>query len=319
VDVSVVIPTRNRWAVLAKHALRSALAQEDVDFEVLVVDDGSTDECPPDVAAFRDSRVKIIRHDVRQGQARARNAGSNLARGEWIAFLDDDDLWSPRKLRNQLDAAGAGNATFVYTEAVMLDRTGRIRRTIAAPDPSNVRRLLLASNVIPTGSSTIMAKRTLVLQLGGFDERLSELSDWDMWIRLAEAGHGAACDDVLVAYLLHPGNRRRMNEEDVFAELDDFLRKHRQAWLTEDVRLRRHAFAAWVATGHLMSGRRLTAARIYAASAFADRSPMNLARAGAALLGPWASFETLRRALPFRACRDECPPWLELYRRDLAV
>lgn len=103
-DVSIVIPTRNR-AVFLSHALKSALRQRDVTFEVIVVDEASTDQTPTLLAAVDDRRVRVIRHDVVRGLPAARNHGADAARGDWLAFLDDDDLWAPDKLLRQLEAA----------------------------------------------------------------------------------------------------------------------------------------------------------------------------------------------------------------------
>ena len=101
---------------------RSALAQRDVDVEVVVVDDGSDEDGRRALEALTDSRVRVVRHATREGQSRARNTGIEAARGEWIAFLDDDDLWSPDKLREQLDAAAVADAR------VRLHRRGHGRR-----------------------------------------------------------------------------------------------------------------------------------------------------------------------------------------------
>ena len=90
-EVTVVIPTSNRWQLLSTCALASADAQVDVDHEVIVVDDGSSDETPARLAERHD--VRVVRHRTRLGVSRARNSGIAAARGEWIAFLDDDDLW----------------------------------------------------------------------------------------------------------------------------------------------------------------------------------------------------------------------------------
>ena len=103
--VSVVIPTRDRWPLLAT-TLASALGQDGVALEVVVVDDGSATAAPV-VPPFDDPRVRIARNDRSLGVAGARNRGIEAARGEWIAFLDDDDVWAPAKLRRQLDAATA--------------------------------------------------------------------------------------------------------------------------------------------------------------------------------------------------------------------
>ncbi|HWC32537.1 MAG TPA: glycosyltransferase family 2 protein, partial [Actinomycetota bacterium] len=123
-EVTVVIPTRDRWSLLATAALPAALVQEDVDLEVVVVDDGSRDETPERLAELTDPRLRVIRNLEPLGVAQARNAGIAAARGRWLAFLDDDDLWSPRKLRTQLDAARAAGASFVYAGVINVDEYG---------------------------------------------------------------------------------------------------------------------------------------------------------------------------------------------------
>ena len=98
--------------------LRSVLTQRDVDVEVIVVDEASTDErlrCSPRLA---DARIRVIRHETPRGVASARNRGAADARGEWLAFVDDDDLWAPDKLVRQLDAAEAVGRHWVYTGCV---------------------------------------------------------------------------------------------------------------------------------------------------------------------------------------------------------
>src|SRR5688500_342442 len=96
-EVTVVIPTRDRWNLLERRALRSVLAQEDVRLEVVVVDDGSSEPAPPSIE--RDERVRVVRHETSRGVPAARNTGIGEATAAWTAFLDDDDLWAPRKLR----------------------------------------------------------------------------------------------------------------------------------------------------------------------------------------------------------------------------
>src|SRR5215218_11160313 len=100
--VSVVIPTRNRWHLLPR-ALGSALRQEALNVEVVVVDDGS-DPGASSIPQLDDERVKLIRHEKQKGVAAARNSGIRVASAKWVAFLDDDDLWAPHRLRLILDA-----------------------------------------------------------------------------------------------------------------------------------------------------------------------------------------------------------------------
>jgi glycosyltransferase involved in cell wall biosynthesis len=185
--VSVVIPTRNRAKLLTTHALPSALSQRGVDVEVVVVDDGSDDDGRKALEELTNGRVRIVRHAARAGQARARNTGIEAARGEWIAFLDDDDLWSPDKLREQLDAAAAARAEFVYTGVVMVDegRGGEVLTVLPPAPTEGLLEHLLMTNAIPAGASTVIARSSVVREVGGFDENLVQFTDWDLWIRLA--------------------------------------------------------------------------------------------------------------------------------------
>src|SRR2546421_10333643 len=103
-EISVVIPTRNRRALVSR-ALTTVLGQRNVDIEVFVVDEGSSDGTAELVRSLADSRVTVVRHETPKGVANARNAGLARARAPWVAFLDDDDVWAPDKLALQRDAA----------------------------------------------------------------------------------------------------------------------------------------------------------------------------------------------------------------------
>ena len=112
-DVSVVIPTRNRSALLGQ-TLHSVLWQRDVDFEVIIVDEASTDDTSDLLTTFSDNRIRVIHNNAPTGVASARNRGAKEARGRWLAFVDDDDLWSPEKLAVQVRKAEALNRDWVY-------------------------------------------------------------------------------------------------------------------------------------------------------------------------------------------------------------
>jgi glycosyltransferase involved in cell wall biosynthesis len=316
-DVTVVIPTRDRWPLLASAALPSALGQEDVGVEVLVVDDGSRDETPARLAELADTRVRAIRHPDSLGVARARNAGIVEARGEWVAFLDDDDVWSPRKLRLQLDAAAAAGASFVYGGAAAVAKDRSWLYSLPPTDPAVLARTLLMRNVLWGGSSNVVARTGLVRQAGGFDERLFQLADWDLWIRLTQTAPVAACPEVVVGCIVHPESMLLTSEDDVFEELRYIEEKHRATREASGVSIDRRLFRRWVASGHVRAGRRGRAARMLLAGAVRDRDPRAVPRAVAALLGNRAA-GSLRRVLgrPGLAPGDGDvePPWLALYR-----
>jgi glycosyltransferase involved in cell wall biosynthesis len=310
-EVSVVIPTRSRWPLLSL-SLSGALRQEDVDHEVIVVDDGSTDETPERLAGLKESRLRVVRHDRSRGVSAARNRGIAEARGEWVAFLDDDDLWSPRKLRTQLDAARSHDASFVYAAGVVLDERREVIAAEPAPDPAELPRLLVAHNVVPGGCSSTMARTELVRRLGGFDERLSMFADWDLWLKLIEADGVAACHEPLVGYLEHSQSMHLRDLDRVMGEAEYLTAKHRPAAARLGAEFDRIAFSRWVAVGHRRAGQRAKAARVYLRSALTYRNLGNLLRAAWVLVDPRAT--GIDTGPPRGPTAGQEPEWLALYR-----
>jgi glycosyltransferase involved in cell wall biosynthesis len=320
-EVTVVIPTRNRWELLSRKALRSALGQEAVEHEVVVVDDASTDETAARLAAFDDPRVRFVRLNERAGVAHARNAGIAAARGSWVAFLDDDDLWSPRKLRAQLDAAAAADADFVYAGVVSIDGDGAPCYVFPLPRPAELPRRILGSSVLPAGCSNVVARTELVRAVGGFDEQLFQLADWDLWIRLSWNGRPAATEEVLVGYVEHDENMLLTDPRDVTPELAYLDEKHRALRIRHGVELDRATFFHWVAWGHLRRRQRVRAARVYLRSAIANRRGRDVALAAAFAARAVLPVGSLRRRIQALAGPRALavapvaePAWLELYR-----
>ena len=302
--VSVVVPTRNR-RLLLERALASALGQQGVDVEVVVVDEGSTDATADFLAALDDPRVTVVRHDVPQGVARARNAGLERAGAPWVGFLDDDDIWSPDKLAAQLEALESHPlAAWSYVGAVVVDETLGIVGVERLEQDVDLAKLLFAYNAIPGGGSGVVASTVLVRALGGFDPALRVVADWDMWIRLALAAPAAPVDRPLVGYLRHPEAMSR-DLAALRTELQDVADKHQHARADRGLTFEWDRWLIWTAMMLRRSGRRWEPARIYA-SLSNGRKPQLLAKA--ALAAVWPGWIAIRDR---RAARSLDPVWVE--------
>ncbi|MGQ9669124.1 glycosyltransferase family 2 protein [Desulfosoma sp.] len=180
--ISVIIPTRNR-AAMVRQAVESALAQKSVSLELIVVDDGSQDDTPSLLASYGEAVLRL-RLDPSQGVSAARNAGILVSRGEWIAFLDSDDLWLPGKLRAQLDYFRQhSHMRICQTEEIWIHK-GRRRnpkKYHAKPSGWCFERLLERCLVSP---SAVMLHRSLLDEVGLFDESLPACEDYDLWLRI---------------------------------------------------------------------------------------------------------------------------------------
>jgi glycosyltransferase involved in cell wall biosynthesis len=203
VAVSVVVPTHDREHFLPQ-TLRSIRLQHDVDLEVLVVDDGSPDgQVEGVVAALDDDRIRVLRNEPAQGVSAARNRGIAAARGDWVAFCDDDDLWAADKLREQLDAAGPAWPGWIYTGSVNVNETGRVVGGTLPLPPSQVVALLPQRNVVPGGGSAVLVHRRLLDRAGPFDLRLHNTEDWDLWVRLSRLETPRRVAAPLAGYRVH--------------------------------------------------------------------------------------------------------------------
>jgi glycosyltransferase involved in cell wall biosynthesis len=293
--VSVVIPTRDRWPLLER-AVRVALAQE-VALEVIVVDDASRERAP-DLPALADPRVSVHRQPSRQGVANARNAGIELARAPWIAFLDDDDLWAPTKLPRLLATADSSGAEFAYSSALVIDESRRPLALSRAPSAEALRVELLTRNAVPGGGSNLIASAQLLNRYGGFDSAYSFTADWELWIRFAEAARGAAVDEVLMAYVHHTGSWILGDDPAVRSDLEMLARER-------GVSLRRSSADHMRGQALWWSGRRWAAAKSYLAAGVRTADPGAIARAGRSLLPLDAA-----RALHLAAPVPDAPDWL---------
>jgi glycosyltransferase involved in cell wall biosynthesis len=288
-QVSVVIPTHNRQRLLAM-TLRSVLWQRGVDLEAIVVDDGSTDDTADVVRSVADSRVRLLSHGSPRGVSSARNRGIEDARGEWIAFLDDDDLWAPDKLATQVRAATETRATWVYAGAVKIDGSQRIIGGTPPPAPDVLIARLPRWNLVPGGCSGVIVARTALSLSGVFDPRLVNLADWDLWIRLGRTGPPARAGAPLVAYRLH-GEQASLDDQLILREAELVEAKHR-------ISLDWGALHHYLAHKCLLSGRRRDALKHF----------LRAAARGEARPAAVAVWSLLRARLPRRLRSSYRPP-----------
>jgi len=202
--VSVVVATRNYGCYLAA-ALRSVVGQTWRDLEVIVIDDGSTDDTPSVVRPFLDDpRVRYHRTDG-LGQSRAKNLGIQLSLAPLVAFLDGDDEWVPEKLERQLPRFDNPAVGVVYSRRLLMDASGRELPTPAAsPVRGHVYDHLLVQNFVCF--SAVVVRRQVFEMVGLFDPNLSLGIDYELWLRVARHYEFDYVDEPLVRYRTGHGN-----------------------------------------------------------------------------------------------------------------
>lgn len=185
-SVSIVLPTQGRCELLIQ-AIASVVHQTVADWELIIVDDASSDDTPAVAAAHAaaDPRIRVLRTKHSTGAAAARNRGISLAKGRYVAFIDDDCAWSPYKLQRQIGLLEEFSRIGLVYCPYLLTAPDGSERVIGAHDVSGgqTRRALLRGNVI--GTPVVVVRRELLETVGGFDERLQRFQDWDLWLRLS--------------------------------------------------------------------------------------------------------------------------------------
>jgi glycosyltransferase involved in cell wall biosynthesis len=224
--VSVIILTYNRARYL-RRAVRSVLSQTYQDFEVVVVDDASTDETPEVVRGFQDPRIRYFRHDTNRGESGSRNTGIQYSVGEYVAFLDDDDAWLPQKLAMQVKLLDTSpiEVGAVYTSFFEIEAdTEKVLGSWIAQKRGNVLRELTQQNWIGV-PSTVVLRRRCFDSVGLFDEQIVFGPDYDMWIRIAEHYKFEYIKEPLALRSVN-NNRMSTNHALVLKGKESILKKH---------------------------------------------------------------------------------------------
>lgn len=251
--VSIVIPTYNRQELVIE-AIESVLAQSYRDFEIIVVDDGSTDETSARLEHYS-NRIEY-RKQKNQGVAAARNTGIRLSQGEFICFLDSDDLWEPRKLETQVAFADAHSeyallCTEVRGFSIDAVAIGRNKSEMYDIQNGFVVEQLLFGNWIQT--SSVMVRRECFDEVGLFDEAVGQFGeDWLLWMRVASKFPVFFIPEPLVSYRYQPGGLTLSRPEEQFRSLmgcleamKDFPQFQRKPYLLREAEYRICLGRAW--------------------------------------------------------------------------
>jgi len=215
--IAAIIPVYNR-AEWIEEAIESVLAQTFSDFELWVVDDASTDSTPDILSKYQD-RIRILRLNENCGVSFARNAAIRASESEWIAFLDSDDLWEPKKLERQIELAERiPEAVLIHTEEIWIRRGKRVNpmKKHAKAGGDFFRRSLRLCLISP---STAMVRRSVLDRIGLFNESLPAAEDYDLWLRILcrEQAH----------FIAEPLAIKRGGHEDQLSRSVEFLDRFR--------------------------------------------------------------------------------------------
>mgnify|MGYP006284230013 CR=1 FL=1 len=240
--VSVVLPTFNRAPTLGR-AIRTVLAQTHRDIELIVIDDGSTDNTPDVIHEFSsDARLRYQRQE-NAGAATARNAGLSLARGHWIAFQDSDDEWLPNKLAIQITAAESSElgTAVTYSDMMRVSVSGDAVRA-RAPDVRQgvlINPLTMDYQVFGLGIQSALIRRESLDGIGGFDTTLPRFIDLDLFTRLAQSFQFVRVPEPLVRYHTTEGIT---SNPAALAQAREYLLKKNHAYFMSRPRERAHQY-----------------------------------------------------------------------------
>lgn len=206
--VTVIIPTFNRGTFL-REAIASVVVQSFQDWELFVIDDGSTDPIETIVSSFSDNRIHY-HWQLNQGASVARNTGIQLAHGKYVAFLDSDDLWYPDYLKRKVNFAEKNpKLVLIGGGCCYIDESGNQILQKTEPRKCITVEHLSIWTAFPGGTCNIFALRDALLAINGFEPRLSDSEDRFLMRRLAESGSVESVNSVDVAIRVHPTIRNR--------------------------------------------------------------------------------------------------------------
>jgi GT2 family glycosyltransferase len=251
--VSVIIPTYNRASLIGR-AIQSVIDQTYQDLEIIVVDDGSTDGTG-DILRRYDERIRSFRHPQKKGAGSARNTGIRQAKGQYLAFLDSDDEWLEKKLETQIEAFRTASpmvgVVYTGTWRVKGEKRWLIPNPAEVPGDGALRGSLLSGTYMVLTPAALVKKECFEA-LGGFDERLTALEEWDLWIRLSKRYRFLYVDEPLVIWHSVPGSLST-NRKAFLVSTIKILEKNTSEILRKPGVLLRHLFRLMrLGVGHIL-------------------------------------------------------------------
>lgn len=221
--VSAIITTHNRVDLLGR-AIGSVLSQTYKDIELIVVSDGSTDGTDEFMRKYEgDNRINYISYHPGKGGNYARNTGVKAAKGEYVAFLDDDDEWLPTKIEEQVSVAQTDSRIgLVYTGINAIYINEGVSYTHTSEFNGDASHRILLSNFIGT-TSTVMVKTEIVREAGLFDENLKALQDYDLWVRICQLVHVGYVNKPLINYYNETHSNQVSDKTELYEYCKDYI------------------------------------------------------------------------------------------------
>ncbi|MCG2759675.1 MAG: glycosyltransferase [Candidatus Delongbacteria bacterium] len=222
--VSIVIPTHKRPELLKK-AIESALAQTYSMTEIIVVDDNSGDNTEQVIKDLNNKNIRYFRNDSSLGGAGTRNVGIEKSNGEFVAFLDDDDIWYKDKLELQVNKINENESNILCTCGLQVVYVAEGLKYFNFPKLNEVtfKKMLLNNKVGIT--STVMVRRKALDQSGYFDHSLPAREEYELWIRLSRFGNFVSVNKPLLDYYIHPSRQQISASIDKFITANKLIQK----------------------------------------------------------------------------------------------
>jgi len=185
--ISIIMPVYNRQDTIT-YSISSIVSQTYTYFELIVIDDGSTDKTASIVQSFSDNRIKYIGLNENVGAAAARNIGLKRAKGQWISFQDSDDYWEPEKLSKQVQLINVKSPSIIFTSFIRYkngveEYIPKNRKNLTIPKEGYLHKQLLQGNFIAT--PTVILPKVFLEQNGAFNDQMPRFQDWELWLRLS--------------------------------------------------------------------------------------------------------------------------------------